>query len=371
MKSIKLLAFFAAAATISVSCGSDEDPAPPQRGNLLLTASKDAITSNGTDAVTFNVEMTVEGEKMDVTGQADIYLCLAGQSNPLPSNEFTTEMEGSYRFYADYGPNSSNDITIKAMPEVPELPADPNPASTDFAHRHLVIQHTGTDCGYCPYMMSALAQLAKDSEYSSQYCLAASHSYNTSDPMYSTLSKNIGRLYGTGSYPYISMDLNKNLGVNNSSVAANVNNLKKLLDNNAVATPEAGITAAVSATSAQIIINTSVKAAVTGSYRVGAWILEDKINAMQYGAQSDEHNIHNNAVRAAAGNQSILTGTEIGTIEAGKTGNIVQTINIDRKWKIENCKVLIFVTNPDADKQTPVKNCIVCPIGGSVAFEYK
>lgn len=371
MKSIKLLAFFAAAATISVSCGSDEDPAPPQRGNLLLTASKDAITSNGTDAVTFNVEMTVEGEKMDVTGQADIYLCLAGQSNPLPSNEFTTEMEGSYRFYAAYGPNYSNDITIKAMPEVPELPADPNPASTDFAHRHLVIQHTGTDCGYCPYMMSALAQLAKDSEYSSQYCLAASHSYNTSDPMYSTLSKNIGRLYGTGSYPYISMDLNKNLGVNNSSVAANVNNLKKLLDNNAVATPEAGITAAVSATSAQIIINTSVKAAVTGSYRVGAWILEDKINAMQYGAQSDEHNIHNNAVRAAAGNQSILTGTEIGTIEAGKTGNIVQTINIDRKWKIENCKVLIFVTNPDADKQTPVKNCIVCPIGGSVAFEYK
>ncbi len=167
------------------------------------------------------------------------------------------------------------------------------------------------------------------------------------------------------------MDLNKNLGVNNSSVAANVNNLKKLLDNNAVATPEAGITAAVSATSAQIIINASVKAAVTGSYRVGAWILEDKINAMQYGAQSDEHNIHNNAVRAAAGNQSILTGTEIGTIEAGKTGNIVQTINIDRKWKIENCKVLIFVTNPDADKQTPVKNCIVCPIGGSVAFEYK
>lgn len=371
MKSIKLLAFFAAAATISVSCGgSDTDqPEPPKRGNLLLTASKDAITSNGTDAVTFNVEMTEEGgEKIDVTGQATIYL--AGK-DALPSNSFTTEMEGSYRFYAAYGPNVPNDITIKAMPEVPELPADPNPASTDFAHRHLVIQHTGTDCGYCPYMMSALAQLAQDSEYSSQYCLAASHSYNTSDPMYSALSKNIGRLYGTGSYPYISMDLNKNLGVNNSSVAANVNNLKKLLDNNAVATPEAGITAAVSATSAQIIINASVKAAVTGSYRVGAWILEDKINAMQYGAQSDEHNIHNNAVRAAAGNQSILTGTEIGTIEAGKTGNIVQTINIDRKWKIENCKVLIFVTNPDADKQTPVKNCIVCPIGGSVAFEYK
>lgn len=371
MKSIKLLAFFAAAATISVSCGgSDTDqPEPPKRGNLLLTASKDAITSNGTDAVTFNVEMTEEGgEKIDVTGQATIYL--AGK-DALPSNSFTTEMEGSYRFYAAYGPNVSNDITIKAMPEVPELPADPNPASTNFAHRHLMIQHTGTACGYCPYMMSALAQLAQDSEYSSQYCLAASHSYNTDDPMYSAITKTIGRLYGTGDYPYVSMDLNKNLGVNNSSIAANVSNLKKLLDNNAVAMPDAGITAAVSATSAQIIINTTVKAAVTGSYRVGVWILEDNINAQQFGAQSDEHNIHNNAVRAAAGNQSILTGTEIGTIEAGKTGNIVQTINIDRKWKIENCKVLIFVTNPDADKQTPVKNCIVCPIGGSVAFEYK
>lgn len=368
MKLTNFLAFFAAAAAISVSCSSGDNEAPIKRGDLLLTASSDAIKSNGTDAVTFTVEMTIEGEKVDVTDQSTIYL--AGK-DALPSNKFTTEMEGSYRFYAAYGPNVSNDITIKAMPEVPELPADPNPASTNFAHRHLMIQHTGTNCGYCPYMMSALAQLAQETEYSSQYCLAASHSYNTDDPMYSTISKNIGRLYGTGGYPYVSMDLNKNLGVNNSSIAANVSNLKKLLDNNAVATPDAGLTAAVSATSAQIIINTTVKAAVTGSYRVGAWILEDNIKAEQYGAQSDEHNIHHNAVRAAVGNQSILTGTEIGTIEAGKTGNIVQTINIDRNWKIENCKVLIFVTNPDADKQTPVKNCIVCPIGGSVAFEYK
>ncbi len=356
------------------ACGGDdngkETPSPVERGTLVLSASTAEILSNGVDEVVFTAKFTPEGESSatDVTNEVKIYE--AGDNGVLSSNKFSTGMEGTYKFYATYGPNPSNTVHVVAKPETPELPADPDAANTSFVHRHLLIDHTGTACGYCPNMMAALDEVAADNNYNSQFLLAVSHSFNMDDPMYNPSSKAIGRLLGTGSYPYVMMDLNKKLGVQNSATAINVQNLKKLLDNNKVAAPDAGISAAVSATSMQIIINASVKAAVTGNYRVGMWILEDKIEAPQNGATTPEQNIHNNAVRYVVGSLDVLTGEEIGKIEAGKSATIMRTVNISNKWKIDNCKVIIFVTS-DADTTTPLKNCVLCPIGGKVAYEYK
>lgn len=374
---MKITKFFAlmAAAVLATACGGDDNdggdtPGTTERGTLVLTASTDKIFSNGVDEAVFTVMFTPEGESIaqDVTDKANIYE--TGNNSVLGSNKFSTGMEGTYKFYAAYGPNIAPSIEIVATPETPELPADPNEASTSFAHRHLLIDHTGTECPNCPYMMSALEELAQDSEYNSQYLLACSHSYNRTDPMYNQGSAAIGNKFGNGYYPYVMMDLNKTLGVNNSMVAVNVQNLKKLLDNNKVAAADAGISAAVGATPMQIIINAEVKAAVTGKYRVGMWILEDNIEAAQSGATASEHNIHNNAVRAIVGSLTNLTGEELGTIEAGKSASIVRTVNISSNWKIANCKVLLFVTS-DADTTTPLKNCVLCPIGGTVAYEYK
>ncbi|MDE6140006.1 MAG: Omp28-related outer membrane protein [Alistipes sp.] len=374
MKLTKLFAFLLAAAGLATACGGDDNgddtPDVSERGTLVLTASAGTMLSNGVDEVTFTVMFTPDGETIavDVTDKAKIYE--TGNNSILSSNKFTTGMEGTYKFYASYGPNIAPTVEVVATPEIPELPADPNAASTSFVHRHLLIDHTGTECPNCPYMMSALEQLAEDSEYNSQFLLAASHSYNRTDPMYNQGSAAIGNRLGNGYYPYVMMDLNKNLGVNNSMVAVNVQNLKKLLDNNKVDAPEAGLSAAVSATPVQIIINASVKAAVTGNYRVGMWILEDNIEAVQSGASAPEHNVHSNAVRAIVGSLTNLNGEEVGAIEAGQSANIVRTVNISSNWKIANCKVLLFVTS-DADTTTPLKNCVLCPIGGTVAYEYK
>lgn len=362
-----------AAAGLLTACGGDDDNATPSditRGKLVLSVQPGEILSNGVDEAIFTAMFTPEGETAaaDITGKVDIHE--TSNNTLVKGGRFSTGMEGTYKFYASYGPNVSNFVEIKATPEIPELPADPNAAGTSFSHRHLLIDHTGTECPNCPYMMSALEEVAADNQYGSQFHLVASHSYNRTDPMYNPASEAIGRKYGNGYYPYVMMDLNKNLGVNNSMVAVNVQNLKKLFDSNKVEAPAAGISAAVSASPMQIIVHASVKAAVAGKYRIGIWLLEDKIEASQAGATSAEHNIHNNAVRAIVGSLTDLTGEQLGTIEAGKSAEIVRTINISNTWKIENCKVLLFVTS-EADTATPVKNCTVCPVGGTAAFDYK
>lgn len=374
---MKITKFFAliAAAGLATACGGDDDnsgdqPGTSERGTLSLTASTNKILNNGTDEVVFTVMFTPEGSStaQDITGKAKIYE--SGNNTAIEGNKFSTHIDGTYKFYAAYGPNVSQVVEIVVEPVVIELPADPQPTNTQFAHRHLLIDHTGTECPNCPTMMSSLEELAADSQYNTQYLLACSHSYNRTDPMYNTASVRIGQKLGNGYYPYVMMDLNKTLGVMNSAVAVNVQNLKKLLDDNKVEAADAGISAAVSATSKKIIIKAEVKAAVTGNYRIGMWLLEDKIEAAQAGARVPEHNIHYNAVRAVVGSLTDLNGEELGSIEAGKSVQIERTIDVSDGWKVANCKVLLFVTSA-ADAATPLKNCAVCPVGGTVAYDYK
>ena len=66
-----------------------------------------------------------------------------------------------------------------------ELPADPQPQSTDFSHRIMLLQHTGTACPNCPRLMTSLREIAADPAYAAKYQHVASHSYNTDDPAYS------------------------------------------------------------------------------------------------------------------------------------------------------------------------------------------
>jgi len=47
---------------------------------------------------------------------------------------------------------------------IPELPDDPQPENTSFAHRIMLLQHTGTYCPNCPRLMSSLKELSEDDD---------------------------------------------------------------------------------------------------------------------------------------------------------------------------------------------------------------
>lgn len=249
-----------------------------------------------------------------------------------------------------------------------ELPADPQPQSTDFSHRLMLLQHTGTACPNCPRLMTSLREIAADPAYAAKYQHVASHSYNTDDPAYSEAAKKISDAF-CKAYPELTFNLSGETTGDDTSVAT----IKKYIDQLHKESADAGIAAAAQVNGNTLSVKVQVKAATENSYRVAAWILEDDIKAQQSsnGALEEWMHTHENALRAFSGSSLNLGiyGEKLGTLKAGETAEKDLTIELQKDWKVENCKVFILV-NSSKDGKFDVANCTICPIGGNVAYQY-
>ena len=249
-----------------------------------------------------------------------------------------------------------------------ELPADPQPQSTDFSHRIMLLQHTGTACPNCPRLMTSLREIAADPAYAAKYQHVASHSYNTDDPAYSEAAKKISDAF-CKAYPELTFNLSGETTGDDTSVAT----IKRYIDQLYKDSADAGIAAAAQVNGNTLSVKVQVKAATENSYRVAAWILEDDIKAQQSsnGALEEWMHTHENALRAFSGSSLNLGiyGEKLGTLKAGETAEKDLTIELQKDWKAENCKVFILV-NSSKDGKFDVANCTVCPIGGNIAYQY-
>lgn len=249
-----------------------------------------------------------------------------------------------------------------------ELPADPQPQSTDFSHRIMLLQHTGTACPNCPRLMTSLREIATDPTYAAKYQHVASHSYNTDDPAYSEAAKKISDAF-CKAYPELTFNLSGETTGDDTSVAT----IKRYIDQLYKDSADAGIAAAAQVNGNTLSVKVQVKAATENSYRVAAWILEDDIKAQQSsnGALEEWMHTHENALRAFSGSSLNLGiyGEKLGTLKAGETAEKDLTIELQKDWKVENCKVFILV-NSSKDGKFDVANCTICPIGGNVAYQY-
>lgn len=249
-----------------------------------------------------------------------------------------------------------------------ELPADPQPQSTDFSHRIMLLQHTGTACPNCPRLMTSLREIAADPAYAAKYQHVASHSYNTDDPAWSEAAKKISDAF-CKAYPELTFNLSGETTGDDTSVST----IKKYIDQLHKESADAGIAAAAQVNGNTLSVKVQVKAATENSYRVAAWILEDDIKAQQSsnGALEEWMHTHENALRAFSGSSLNLGiyGEKLGTLKAGETAEKDLTIELQKDWKVENCKVFILV-NSSKDGKFDVANCTICPIGGNVAYQY-
>ena len=346
-----------------------EDKAPLIPGTIELISDFDQMRSDGTDAVTFTVNVTdAEGGVHDVTGHAEIYL--EYDKAPLSSNVFVTEEEGEYVFYAVYGLSVSEDVVITAINDVPELPADPQESSTSFHHRMLLVQHTGATCSNCPRMMESLRTLSQDEAYNGLYHHVASHSYNggEADAAYSEAARDLSMAYNlTGLYPMLTFNLTSvSVGTDLQEIKAQIDALKK-------DKADVGVSAATSLSGDDILVNVEIKAAKANRYRVAAWLLEDGIYSLQSGMSESWHNTHDNAIRYAAGKSSQLSfvGDKLGEVAAGEKAGKVFVLPVEDSWVVDNCEVLILVTAADENGNYDVVNCALCQIGETVTYDYK
>jgi hypothetical protein len=240
-------------------------------------------------------------------------------------------------------------------------------------------------------MMNALHQVLTSPAYGDKVVVAAAHLYNENDPSYLLEAQTLDNALGVQGYPSVFSDLDKN-GYGDASFAA----LKKCIDDAQARTTVKGGIAVASEYHAEeeyIVINATVKAKETTEFRVGAWLLEDKISGKQevypdpYKGTGEliqplegvDFNSHNNTIRLADSKASNtdFSGYSLGIIEAGKTasrafafklkpnGNGSQTM-----WNHNNLRVVVFISTKDNGKWY-VNNVVSCPKDGSVDFEYE
>lgn len=388
MKNIfKYASLLAAAAMLAVSCSPASQPDTPDTpdgpapvtGTLTLTVDKQIIHANGSDAVTFKVELDGKAVTEEV-----IFHDSKNSDAVIEMNnfKFTTTTTGEYGIWAEYMTLISNEIKVTAVPTaVPETPADPQPSNTSFVRRSLLTQFTGTGCVNCPGMKTLLKSVFSDPAMVDKVVRTAAHSYNEDDPAY------IGKYISSSNFPMINMDFVESTGYGGKTTATDIKNWMESIYSAQEAL--AGISVNSAYKDGQIVIKAAVKAAVDGQYRIGALLVEDGIEGQQQGAKPSETemHIHDWCVRHADCNSN-YSGYNLGVIKAGDTAEYFfawdlndSSMQWNKKpyggsiWKtpvLENSYIVLCVYVQDsAGRSIIVNNAVVAEIGSPLQFEYK
>ena len=369
-----LLSFLALPLSCSLTGDGPDEGGPDEggaelSGEVTLEVDEPLIRADGKSCAVLRVKVGGVEVKEGVT----FYDAATNAPVDIPNFEFTTTTPGKYSFWAAYKTRHSGTVSVTAISAaIPVLPSDPRPSSTDFSRKVLIVDFTGTGCGYCPFMINLLRTFASSPANDGKCVLAAAHTYNSSDPAY--ISAPIDGAMGVGSYPTVLFDMDKNTKWNNYY---NVEGFQTLFNNEYnSAKAKAGISISTVLDGNQLVVKLGVKAAEAGEYGLALWIMEDGIKAKQSngGAQSDEgFDTHNNCIRLMTGQNSSkdFSGVKV-NLKAGEVVEQYALFDVDSKWVGENLHVLGIVTalNPSGDAFT-VNNVVDCPVNASVPFSYK
>lgn len=353
---MKLTKFFAilAAAAMFVGCTPEEE----------TNSSDIKLSAKSVVEVNTPIEFIVTNSKgEDISATATIFD--KTHDFVVVENPFTPTEDGDYTFYAVAGDLISNDVTVVVTPTVPALPEDSDANNTSFVHHILLVDHTGTTCGWCPQMMEALKEVEETEGYHEKYYEAMSHSYDTSDPAYSGSAASISSHYRPTGYPTLTYNFyhSKSSSFNAAEIMQQIDALWK---KNA----DAGIAVATSLATSSVVVNSEIKAAVEGEYSATAWLLEDGIYEKQTNGKEDWMNTHNNAIRQAA-TTTPISGYELGTLAAGETAEQIFNLKITRDaWNRDNMKVMVIVSKKNSNGNFDVANVVVCGINTTLTYNY-
>ena len=371
MKNLFKYASLLAAAVMLSACGDDnnEGNGGVDGKEFYMVTDKDVIQSDGTDAATIRVFLGDE----DVTELATIYDEDDNELN-IDGGLFTATQDGEYKFWAAYGAYMTYDtkkddnglLTIRSISKaVPAVVEDPAPANTSFVHRSFLIQYTGMQCGYCPYMIAIIKEMFADNTIPNKAVLAAVHSYqNSGDPAYISAP-------AVNSYPYMHVNLTTGYTPDAGSAV-----LYSLINSDVAGDAAAGISVnpVLYEEDGLLVVRVSVKAAEDGNYRVGAWLLEDNIKGTQAdytGIKDDSFNTHENCVRRVdARYDGEWAGKPLGTIKAGKTVEKTFVMDIKSKWVVDELHLAVVVSKEGKSVYTAC-NAVDVPIDAPTPFQYK
>lgn len=355
---------------LSFTACSEDDPEPEPDTTepvvpveAVISASKAELVANGTDEIV----LTVNYGEEDVTEQSIIM----HNGEKMEGNVFTTKEAGVHEFYAVYNYEVTAKITVTATP-------NPETERYDgFVRRVLAVQGTGTWCGYCPRLSAGIVRF-NEKENSDDVVFVASHS---GDVLSNSASETVINYLGMNGLPAMKLNLDNALSVNTSgtgeSIAGNIRNRTDFI----LRTPsKVAIRANVSEAdeNGDITVDAEIKIGVGSTYRVAAWLVEDKVYARQndpygYGGADEKFNNHDNVLRASsstAATGDLLNGKD--KIPAKTIESFSCKFNTTAAGVKEaaNCHVVIFVCAYNSGTFT-VDNVIDVPLGANTKYEYK
>ena len=344
--------------------------------NTIIQVNK----GRATFTIKFNGKAVTSGYKIYKNG---VETSLPTDADKKPY--FVSETTGSFSFYVTYNITEStknSPITVQVNNDaIPDRPADPNEASTSFKRRAMVMQFTGTNCGFCPYIIEPLETMAADAAYKDKFTWAAIHTYigkDPAEPCNETDKEKLPSIYGISGYPSVLVDIGTFVGNSNSNIALNLANLKKAVDNSVANPASAGIAAAMTLDENNRVVTArvSVKAKDAKAYRVSMWLIEDKINSGQAGSTTITS--HDNAVRYVArgtDGSADYIGYPLNdgnVMNPGQVCDYVFSINIsNQSVKLANCQLVFFVTTSVGNnKYTVVNSAVTKDLKTTLPFEY-
>lgn len=344
---ILLLSCICVIGVLWTSCSGNSDES--EQMDVVLSASKDVLTADGRDAVTFKVVQA----GADLTKDAVIRCVTNGEK--LSGNTFSTSQAGAYVFEASYEGQVSKQVEIIA--------SEASVTASKFARRICAMEFTGTWCAMCPSGLTRLNYLISSS-YDGIVSLMSFHVDGTSsDPMAIEQSSVLSNKFSLSSYPSCVVDMRGTMALSeNYSVMRTVFNeslerypahcgvaLQSLYDEN---NSKAKVTVRV----------TSEKSA---DYRLILYAVEDGLKYQQNDGGNYRDYTHNHVVRKLY--SASVEGDRLGRIEADKEVVKEYTVELDKTWKAEKVSFYALVT----DQSGYVNNLAVCEaINGNANYEY-
>ena len=384
---IKTASLLTLAAAMLVSCDKEQPEGNTGVGvgidipDLVVAFDKNVVRNNGEVAT---LKAYYKGE--DVSDKTDFFRMEGGGAKLMGSRTFSSTTVGKYSFKAAYLTATSKEVSITVVDrEIPGAVADPYPSSTTFVHRAFLNQHTGAGCGYCPGMTKLLKETLVD-DIADRVVLAAIRGYGGGESGFAMIPN------PSASYPFLHIDYAE---YPKMSYQTPVAQLAAMIEGRTMTPALVGISAnpVYYEETKQVIVRVTVKAAQTGEYNVGLWLLQDNYYKLQTdnlgiikGGAKDPYNYHNNCVRLADSEYlGAHVGYPLGVLEAGQTAdwvfvfdlkNAIENAKNKGGWwesfsaeKLDDLHFAAFVTTHKGSTYTVV-NAIDFPYNTPTSFEY-
>ena len=275
-----------------------QNKAVSQSGLTLATDTRYVVAGENSP-----IDFVVYDGTTEVTDQAYIYVRTpAGASEVLETAQYTCDEVGDYHFYAVLGAKSTSDalLVVSALHEMPQLPKDAQPESTDYLRRALLIQGPGVDCQYCPNGIEAIWTFHDTYDRADQVCHIAHHSYYVTDPLYCEAADVIKFQTPFTGYPNMMVNFSRDWATSGESLTGFGYFLNESIDAalQGVSQTNIALSAQYNAERGKISVSCGVKPNATGLFRLTVALVQDSVYAPQRGTYDQRFYVHESAVRA-------------------------------------------------------------------------